>query len=171
MKKRPAPALSHPEIKSNIEWKQWSRRKVHCNQLSTSRQTYYVVLCFVLHVSRTCLGYVKRVYRDSVGPLFSSQKRRAFFAPLIKRRSHANQTRFLFLHRFLDMIAWKGCTETNRRRHTRQHPGTKSAPRPGDKPPIHRRWTRCQPRVLSHRFAYGFFCSCFQRTPRRLFFH
>ena len=34
--------------------------------------------------------------------------------------------------------AWKGFTKTNRRRHTGQQPGTKSASRPDDKPRINR---------------------------------
>ena len=40
----------------------------------------------------------------------------------------------------LTCLAWKGFTETNKRRYTGQQPGTKSAFRPADLPRLHRRF-------------------------------
>ena len=69
---------------------------------------------------------------------------------------------------FRTCLAWEGFTETNKRRHTGQQPGTNSASRRADKPKINREWTADGPRVNRGfcspvGFKYELDCSCFRR--------
>ena len=70
----------------------------------------------------------------------------------------ANTTQFVAVgENSRTCLASKGFTKTNRRRYTGQQPGTKSAPRPGDKPLVNRGF------CSSVGFKDELDCSCFRR--------